>query len=301
MRKFFLLLLVASASSSFSRPWEAPLLFKQAREKKEGFLNLQKQWVNGVDLPARSTSSLRLVTFNVHEFRSTEGEDSFRSFLATLRNLDPQIVGLQEVDLGKLDEIKASLGPQYSVTHCAAGRHSNVQTGNVLITSLQIESTRSEMLPSYSDERCAIYSTIQIPETSHRLQVSVTHLDNSDPITRRDELKVIRDSLGSENAVIMGDFNAVHPEATNIKSIVAEDRQQKRPETSFVEMQYLRKAGFIDSALAGGISMPLSTCWSGRTVDFIIASTMRNFTIVNHFTVPSVASDHIPVVAELAF
>jgi len=221
---------------------------------------------------------MRVATYNIKhcELKGAAG------VAATLRGLDADLIGLQEVDAGTrrsggIDQA-AAIARDLGLAH-AFGRSCRLDGGaygNAALSRWPIERAETIALPSLGEARSLLLATVAHPDGP--LLFAVTHF-GLHPNERIEQARVVADRLrGEDRAVLVGDFNAGHDEAAlaPLHAILldAATHLGSAPLRSYPA--HAPTIGIDHVFIAGGLPPP-------RHVR----------------TVPSAASDHLPVVAEL--
>lgn len=172
-------------------------------------------------IAATEESQFRLVTYNVHGCAGTDGRVSPRRIARILAEQAPDIVALQEVDLGRRRsraEDQAAMIAQalgLHVVFCPTITHGGEHYGHALLSRWPIEVAKRAFLPSdakswWKEPRAALWARVQIGSRS--VNVVTTHLGLG---ARERELQVqvllgpdwIGGMPSDEPVIICGDFN----------------------------------------------------------------------------------------------
>jgi endonuclease/exonuclease/phosphatase family metal-dependent hydrolase len=155
---------------------------------------------------------LRVASYNVHGCVGTDGRRDSARVANVLRNLDADVIALQEVDFHDVDEhvmpddLIAQL-PDFQAVTAPIERH-GLPFGNALLTRLPVTSTKRICLAyPQCEPRTALEVTI---ETGSRpLRVIATHLGLK-PGERRFQVRRILEHVADDESsvtVLLGDFN----------------------------------------------------------------------------------------------
>ena len=156
----------------------------------------------------------RVASYNIHECVGTDGARDPARIASVLREIDADIVGLQEVD-ARPSETSASMQMQFLAAklglHAVAGptvQRADGHYGNALLTRRPVLDVRHVDLTVYRREpRAALDVDLDIDGTAVR--VVVTHLGLL-PGERRTQVRRLLDLLGesrSDILVVCGDIN----------------------------------------------------------------------------------------------
>lgn len=179
---------------------------------------------------------LRVVTWNVHGFVGRDGARDVDRTAEVLRDLDPDIVGLQEVDCrgrlpdgtDRLDRLAARTGLHATfgpTLHGPTGRY-----GNAFLTRWPAT------VVSYRDVSVAGWEprgilTVDVHVDGRRLRLIVTHFGVR-AVERRAQIGQLLDLINEEPqvpVVLMGDFNEWHPRAPVAGKLDAVLGEAERP------------------------------------------------------------------------
>ena len=157
---------------------------------------------------------LRVVSYNIHECVGGDGKRDPARVAAVLREIDADVIGLQEVD-ARPGETTASMQMQYlasALGHHAVGgptlQRGGGEYGNALLTRRPVLDVRQVDLTVYRREpRAALDVDLDVDGATVR--VVVTHLGLL-PGERRTQVRRLLDRLGDHGTdvvVVCGDIN----------------------------------------------------------------------------------------------
>jgi endonuclease/exonuclease/phosphatase family metal-dependent hydrolase len=248
--------------------------------------------------------AVRVATYNIAAGAGAGGFD-LDATAATLRALDADIIGLEEVDvhwsarsqwrdlateLADQLDMRVFFGPIYSLEPPSAGaprrefgvailsRYPILRATNHDITRL------STQVPNPVPEPAPGFPEVLVNANGALIRVYVTHLDyRGDPTVRTmqvaDMLRIMaEDDPRPTSQVLVGDFNAP-PGASELAPLWEE----------------LDDAWAVANGPDGGLTYPANE--PVRRIDYI--ATSRDVRVQSADVVESLASDHRPVVAEL--
>lgn len=240
--------------------------------------------------------TLRFATYNIRNGDADDGPNSWpyrkEALLATLRQLDADVLGLQEVLRDQLQFILSEM-PDY--TSIGVGRLDGREEGEfapILYRGDRLTadetgwfwlSTTPDVPGSKAwDTACERLCTwCHLRTNGGSALVFNTHLDHVSPEARLNGMRLILSRSQDGPAVIMGDFNAEPNEAP---------------------IQALQAAGFLDSGAAiDGSTFHNWTGASGGRIDYIFGRevSMGAAFIVTDQIGGRHASDHFPVAASV--
>lgn len=231
-----------------------------------------------------SGALVRAVTYNIHGCVGTDGRYDPGRVATVLDQLDADLIGLQEVDTRhpyREGQHQFDFLRRVTRMHAVAGpniREERGEFGNALLTRWPIESVRrSDLTHSRREPRGALDVTVKTPHGP--LRAVVTHLGLRASERRRQIIRLIDalGAIGAEPTVLLGDFNDWWPGAgRQLRALTAHfaARCAVRSYPSF--------APFL--ALDRVYAHPLPAIATAKAYANALAR---------------VASDHLPVVAEL--
>jgi endonuclease/exonuclease/phosphatase family metal-dependent hydrolase len=157
---------------------------------------------------------LRVASYNVHGFVGTDGVRDVARIANVLRSLDADVIALQEVTFAEgtgpvpepVDILEQLTG--YQAIGAPIERHDGLPFGNVVLSRLPMVETRRICLDYLDREpRTALEVTLQTGKQP--LRVVATHLGLK-PVERRFQVRRILEHVaGDEHSitVLVGDFN----------------------------------------------------------------------------------------------
>lgn len=161
-----------------------------------------------------------MVSYNIHGWTTTGGDDNVDAVGDVLEQLDADIIALNEVFApGRrggtpLDDLARRLGYSTAFGACLvldARGGARVAYGNALLSRLPLSSVRSGLLQTdrRREQRGFVVASVTTPTGD--LTVAVTHLDHADEAVRVAQWTDLVRQLepGGLPQIIAGDFNAV--------------------------------------------------------------------------------------------
>ncbi len=279
---------------------------------------------------------MRIATYNIHGWRTADGKPNLDGVAATLREIDADIIGLNEVfyprvvagdDRPALEALAARLEMHFVFGPCLrwpAEQDMPARAyGNALLSRWPIiASSAHHLTPKEEDkddlltgkeQRGLLEGRILLPD-KRTFTAYVTHLDHTDEAARAVQLRVARTWLVRDRNrphVVIGDFNAVSrwdwPDERLARLRAQPTRQggnlaggDKGP----LVVEAMEKAGYIDLyrqfGAPGAVTFPTDD-WPIR-IDYIFASPALapRVTACMIWERADGVSDHRPVLADVA-
>lgn len=219
---------------------------------------------------------LKIATYNIHRGKDVDDRLDLNKTIATLRETDADIIGLQEVErhsprTGFVDQAKRiaeGLGIDYRFE--AGLKIWPFEFGNVLLSKYPIKGVERIDLPSARENRVGLLATLDVH--GQDVQVLVTHLGLKQQ-ERADHVQKLVDKLANNDQpfVLIGDLNCTS-DAPELKPLLATMHQ---------------------TADAPLVTFP----GLGEQIDHILVS--KQFDVQGVSTLQSSASDHLPLIADL--
>jgi len=243
---------------------------------------------------ATGKNQLRVMTYNIHHAnppsKAESGEIDLDAIAKTIRNENPDIVALQEVDVNttrsgpvnQAEAIAEKLG-----MHAYFGRaidYGSGYYGVAILSKYPLTETTVIHLPEDADpkaeDRVLTTARIALPD-GKAIRFGSTHLDVRSAGNRDQQVRIINEIAAKETMpfIVAGDFNAT-PESSAIAEL---DKRFTRTCTT-------------DCAPTIPVNNP------SRTIDFIAFTKESPFKVVSQKVIPETyASDHLPVVVTLSY
>jgi endonuclease/exonuclease/phosphatase family metal-dependent hydrolase len=244
---------------------------------------------------AGTSVSVRILSYNVHRCLGIDRCWSAERIAQVIASCHPDIVALQELDVGRArsgwvdqaETIARDLG--MDVQFFPTVRIMEELYGNAILSRWPAKLVKAEPLPGLPrlEQRGALWSSIDV--NGMKLQVINTHLG----LLSRERQRQVDALLGPEwlghpdcqgPAVLLGDFNAPPPSRA-----------------------YRRLRGRLRDAMrepaSSGASATYPTRYPALRLDHIFVSDSVQVLAANTVKTPlaRLASDHLPVVAEICF
>jgi endonuclease/exonuclease/phosphatase family metal-dependent hydrolase len=157
--------------------------------------------------PSLARTSLRILTYNIQQGYSQDGRWNYDGQLDLIREVDADIVGLQESDTARIADGNADV-VRYFADRLDLYSYYGPKTvpgtfGIALLSKVPIENPRTFYMYSVGEQTATIEA--QITVGGKTFNVFVTHLGNGGPIVQQEA--ILREVARKENVILMGDFN----------------------------------------------------------------------------------------------
>lgn len=250
---------------------------------------------SGASPPPVEPASLRVVTWNIHHGRGLDDVVDVARLARQLEALRPDVVFLQEVDVGVRRsggvDIPTELAQRLGM-HAAFGKNIDYQGGdygNAILSRLPlrgVDNLHYRMLRE-GEQRGVLQAEVQVG--ARPLRLWNTHIDwRPDDAERLQNVAELRDLLrapagGDAPVVLAGDFNDLPDSA--VHALLCED---------FVDAFLAVAAG--DERSGDGYSFPADA--PRKRIDWVLTSDAERVAPRAARVMPTVASDHAPVVVD---
>jgi endonuclease/exonuclease/phosphatase family metal-dependent hydrolase len=156
--------------------------------------------------PGQKTT-LRILTFNIQQGYNEMGLKNYDGQLGLIREVDADIVGLQESDTNRIANGNSDV-VRYFADRLDMYSYYGPKTvpgtfGIALLSRYPIQNPRTFYMYSKGEQTAAIEA--QIAVGGRTFDVFVTHLGNGGPIVQQEQ--VLESLRGKEHIILMGDFN----------------------------------------------------------------------------------------------
>ncbi|RME08103.1 MAG: hypothetical protein D6803_02105, partial [Anaerolineae bacterium] len=157
--------------------------------------------------PPKNKETLRVVTYNIQQGYREDGQPGHADQLALLRELAPDLIGLQESDTNRLAggnvDIVGYFASELGMYAYYGPKVVPGTFGIALLSRYPLENPRTFYMFSEGEQTAAIHA--QITVNGQRFNLFVTHLGNGGPIAQQENILAEVDGL--EHVILMGDFN----------------------------------------------------------------------------------------------
>lgn len=232
-----------------------------------------------------ATLKLKILTLNIHGGVDWNGGYNLDAIAAFIKEVDPDIVGLQEVDRvwskrSGFQDLCAELGRRLEMNYAFSSslQRNQGHYGNQIISKHPMVYVWAEPMPSIGEQRSFVFTQLMIEGV--RVNVLNTHLGLS-PEERQWQVSRILTFLNQIDGplIITGDFNESGDDgavALMLNEFFDLQRQSGQPPQGTLR----RKDGSVN----------------GR-IDYIFTS--PEFSVSRFEVIDNYLSDHLPVVAEV--
>jgi endonuclease/exonuclease/phosphatase family metal-dependent hydrolase len=229
--------------------------------------------------------TLKIMTLNIHSAINWYGTFDLDGLASFIQNADPDIVGLQEVDLdwsslSMFQDIPSELAQRLHMyyTFSASRERNNGYFGNLILSKYPMMQEWTSILPGSLEPRS--FAFVQLMVNGTRINFLTTHLGLSVADRLQQVTKIIEfTNQVSGPLIVAGDFNGSDDD----------------PGVSVLKQNLLDIQGLSE----------LKDCGTFRSkngklsdrMDYILAT--PEFSFAKLEVVDNYVSDHVPVVAEL--
>ncbi|MFD0616116.1 endonuclease/exonuclease/phosphatase family protein [Paenibacillus sp. GCM10027629] len=249
----------------------------------------------GTSVKAAESSDLekvqiRVMSYNIHHAEGSDGKLALKRIGDIIKDSQADVIGLQEVDnnFGPRSnfEDQAKLLSEYLGMEYAYGANldnGGHQYGTAVLSKYPIVSSQNHLLFSTSEQRGLLETVVDVKGTQFRF--FNTHLDHLKAEERTRQIKEVLEWGGKNEgpAIFVGDFNAIPDSA---------------------EMQPMMQAyNDVFGSLGQNEDYTDPLPKPVKRIDYIFASEnigMKNADVLLTETT-RVASDHLPIIADLMF
>jgi endonuclease/exonuclease/phosphatase family metal-dependent hydrolase len=152
-------------------------------------------------------TSLKVLTYNIQQGYSDDGLKNYTGQLELIRELDADIIGLQESDTNRISGGNTDV-VRYFADNLNLYSYYGPKTvlgtfGIALLSKYPLENPRTFYMYSEREQTATIHAQITVGEIKYNIYV--THLGNGGPILQQGA--ILKEVDGTEDVVLMGDFN----------------------------------------------------------------------------------------------
>ncbi|MDO5500034.1 MAG: endonuclease/exonuclease/phosphatase family protein [Propionibacteriaceae bacterium] len=250
------------------------------------------------NLPPAAERTITVATYNIHHGAGVDGILDLERIAGVLEDTDADIIGLQEVDnhwgaRSDFEDQAAWLAERLGMHACysanldldpAADRTERRQYGTAILSGHRLRNCINTPLPNHpgGEQRGLAQADVKVRGVD--LRFYNTHLTHNSAPGRAAQARVVNDIIAAGEAdnprrevVLVGDLNAV----------------PTTPEYAL----FTERLGDVWTAVGEGPGYTIDPVNPDRRIDYILASDA--VTPVSAEVIDTIASDHLPVVAEV--
>lgn len=157
--------------------------------------------------PPAAPQTLRVLSYNIQQGYNAAGERSPVEVLRLMRQIDADLIGLQESDTNRISGGNADLVRYFADRldmHVYYGPKTVTGTfGIALLSKYPLLDPKTVYLYSEGEQTAALSAEVHVVDETWR--VFVTHLGNGGPLVQQENF--LDFIAGQENVIAMGDFN----------------------------------------------------------------------------------------------
>lgn len=231
--------------------------------------------------------TLRILTFNIHSALNWNGEYDLEGIINFIREVNPDLVGLQEVErfwssASNFQDLPAEMASRLNMfyAYSVSLERDNGYFGNLILSKYPITQIWTENLPGSLEKRSLAFTQLFVKGA--RINFLTTHLGLSLE-DRQEQITSILQFVNQVNGplIITGDFNGI-PQESSISLLCS----------NFLDLQER-------SEVKENGTFRLKEGNIGSRIDYILTTPdfgLSSFRIYND----NYLSDHLPVVTEVS-
>jgi endonuclease/exonuclease/phosphatase family metal-dependent hydrolase len=231
--------------------------------------------------PAAPSTSLKVLTYNVYQGYNEEGLKNYDGQLALLRQIDADIIGLQESDTDRIaggnNDVVRFFADRLDMHSYYGPKPVTGTFGVALLSKYPIESPRTFFLHGFTEQKGCVKAQIRVGD--EHFDVVVVHLashEKDPPGNYPQQEQVLSVMDGAENVLLIGDFN------------FGPDTEQYRLTTAMLEDSWVLRWPGVDKRTVD---------FKGEGIDHIFVSPGIRITDAQYL--PDRESDHPAVIASI--
>ncbi len=231
--------------------------------------------------PAAPSTSLKVLTYNVYQGYNEEGLKNYDGQLTLLRQIDADIIGLQESDTDRIaggnNDVVRFFADRLDMYSYYGPKPVTGTFGVALLSKYPIESPRTFFLHGFTEQKGCVKAQIRVGD--EHFNVVVVHLashEKDPPGNYPQQEQVLSVVDGAENVLLIGDFN------------FGPDTEQYRLTTAMLEDSWVLRWPAVDKRTVD---------FKGEGIDHIFVS--RGMRITDAQYLPDQESDHPAVIASI--
>ena len=238
--------------------------------------------------PAIAKKTLRVMTYNIHVGVGMDKKLDLKRIADVINHEHPDLVGLQEVDRGvKRTEGKDEIGELAAMTHMDYAFAHNLdyqggQYGVAILSRFLIQKTDHQKFENKREAERRGMIRVEVEIDGRKVNFVTTHLDyqyEDGRLFETEQLLRFLDGLKGP-LIVVGDFN-------------------DEPAGSAYKLMLTRFADAWPGSRAKGEGLSYPADKPAKRIDYIFYGTGDGVRARKSLLVNTLASDHLPVVAEL--
>jgi len=285
---------------------------------------------------------MRIATYNIHFWRPPYDNihsdfdfaknDNFDAVIQTIKNINADVLILQEViifDWMKIKTTLESLGYVCTLSmFVQTSTYNSYPFGNMIITKQQSKNAHTikmydvepEVWPelhgfirthiNLPNKKKAVVSDIALPNHK-KITIYGTHLDvydHKEDMRAKQVQELIDHALKEDElCIVAADFNAIRArdyqyavQGKNVWDLLNEDHRDLRGfDAPTKALDLFTSHGFVDCFSKAQLECPKFSVWNGTLVDFIWLNPTWDLPIVGCYIYYSIASDHLPIIMDI--
>jgi endonuclease/exonuclease/phosphatase family metal-dependent hydrolase len=238
--------------------------------------------------PGPAPAVLRVMTYNIRHGEGIDRRIDLARIAAVIRDVQPHLVALQEVDRGVARTARRDLPAELAQLTRMTGvfsnnyRYQGGEYGNAILTSLPVQRARNLHYPMLREAEQRGLLQVTVREARHRVVFMSTHLDyrrdDAERLQHVAEIAQATRDYGVMPVIVCGDFNALPGSATHLAM----------------------KEHFHDAWEAVGLGEGSTFPGTNpvRRIDYVFFAPNGRVTPLRAWVPSSPASDHLPLVVE---
>jgi endonuclease/exonuclease/phosphatase family metal-dependent hydrolase/FtsH-binding integral membrane protein len=157
--------------------------------------------------PGETEEGLRVLTFNIQQGYSAEGDWNYNGQLDLIRSQQPDVVGLQESDTNRIaggnKDVVGYFADRLDMFSYYGPKPETGTFGIALLSRVPIQNARTYYLYSVGEQVAVIEAQIELD--GKVMNLFINHLGNDGPLVQQEQFLEL--AAGKENVVAVGDCN----------------------------------------------------------------------------------------------
>jgi len=161
----------------------------------------------GTAAASQSKESLTILTYNIQQGYSEDGQKSHAEQLELMRQIDPDVIGLQESDTNRIaggnSDLVRYFADQLNYYSYYGPKVVPGTFGIALLSRYPIVNPNTFYMYSVGEQTATISAAISVNGVPYN--IFVTHLGNDGDLVQQEA--ILQEARGLNNVILMGDFN----------------------------------------------------------------------------------------------